>query len=86
MDEPIFILTDRPTAAAEELSIIGIPRHAFQSPRGSIRIVTSPFAMCGRGRGFRYCVIGDPRRELLEAAWARDGEEITLDDIKETSC
>lgn len=86
MDEPIYILTDKRVVADVALSEIGIPRHAFQSPSGSIRIATSPDRLHGVPRGFRYCVIGDPRPELLEAAWARDGEEITLDDIKETSC
>lgn len=86
MDEPIYILADKRVVADVALSEIGIKRHMFQSPSGAIRIVTSPDRLNGIARGFRYCVIGDPRRELIEAAWARDGEEITLDDIKEISC
>lgn len=86
MEDQVFILTNKWPHAANELLDRGIKRHQFQSPRGPYLIVTSPDQLRGRPRGIRYCVIGNPRQEVLEMAWVLDGEEIQLPQTKETQC
>lgn len=76
-----YVLTHSPNLATNELLSLGIRRHEIQSPSAKYLVVTSPDRLRGTPRGIKYVVIGAPSRDLLAAAWSRDGEEIELSEI-----